>query len=62
MLGFRVKMLDLGFTQRPQSRSFLGLPYRILNINPQKELLWGHWVGVMNVFVGFGLRWRDPWR
>ena len=23
---------------------FLGLPYRILNINPQKELLWSLWV------------------
>ena len=31
-------------TQRPQSSSFLGLPYRILNINLQKELLWGLWV------------------
>ena len=31
-------------TQRPQSSSFLGLPYRILNMNPQKELLWGLWV------------------
>ena len=32
-------------TQRPQSSSVLGLPYRILNINPQQELLWGLWVG-----------------
>ena len=31
-------------TQRPQSSSCLGLPYRILNMNPQKELLWGLWV------------------
>ena len=33
-------------TQRPQSSSFLGLPYsyRILNMNPKKELLWGLWV------------------
>ena len=23
----------------------LGLPYRILNINPKKELLWSLWVG-----------------
>ena len=30
-------------THRPQSSSFLGLPYRILNMNPQKELLWGLW-------------------
>ena len=28
-------------TQRPQSSSFLGLPFRILNVNPKKELLWG---------------------
>ena len=27
-------------TQRPQSSSFLGLPYRIQNMNPEKELLW----------------------
>ena len=27
-----------------QSSSFLGLPYRILNMNPQKELLWGLWL------------------
>ena len=31
-------------THRPQSCSFLGLPYRILNMNPKKELLWGLWV------------------
>ena len=31
-------------THRPQSSSFLGLPCRILNMNPQKELLWGLWV------------------
>ena len=36
--------LNLAFTHRPQSSSFLGLPYRILNMNPQKELLWGLWV------------------
>ena len=28
-------------TLRPQSSSFLGLPYRILDMNPKKELLWG---------------------
>ena len=27
-------------THRLQSSSFLGLPYRILNINHKKELLW----------------------
>ena len=31
-------------THKPQSSSFLRLPYRILNMNPQKELLWGLWV------------------
>ena len=31
-------------THTPQSSSFLGLPYRILNMNPKKELLWGLWV------------------
>ena len=32
------------YTQRPHSSSFLGVPYRILNMNPQKELLWSLWV------------------
>ena len=41
------------FTQRPQSSSFLGLPYRILYMNPKKELLWGLWVNYHNpLFVG----------
>ena len=31
-------------THRPQSSSFWGLLYRILNMNPKKELLWGLWV------------------
>ena len=31
-------------THRPLSSSFLGLPYRILNINDEKELLGGLWV------------------
>ena len=30
--------------QRPHSSSFLGLPYRVLYMNPNKELLWGLWV------------------
>ena len=33
-------------THRPQSSSFLGLPSRILNMNPEKELLWDLWVVV----------------
>ena len=35
-----------GFAHRPQSSSFLGVPYRILNMYPQKELLWGPWVRI----------------
>ena len=31
-----------GYAHRPQSGSFLGLPYRILNMNPRKELLWDY--------------------
>ena len=34
----------IGFTHRPRSSSFLGLPYRILNLNHKKELLRGLWV------------------
>ena len=30
-----------GLTHRPQSSSVLGLPYRILVMNPKQELLWG---------------------
>ena len=32
--------LHRGVAHRPHSSSFLGLPNRILNINPKKELLW----------------------
>ena len=39
-LGFRV-IQTLDHTHRPQSSSFWGLPYRILNMNPKKELPWG---------------------
>ena len=43
--GFRTSRVGLVlFTHRPHSSSFLGVPYRILNMNPQKELLWGLWV------------------
>ena len=31
---------------RPQSSSFLGVPYRTLNMNPKKELLWGPWISL----------------
>ena len=43
----------MGFTHRPLSSSFLGLPYRILNINHKKELLRGLWVGSRT--LGFGV-------
>ena len=33
---------------RPLSSSFLGLPYRIRNMNPKKELLRGLWVQSLN--------------
>ena len=36
--------LALKPTHRPLSSSFLGLPYRILNMNQKKELLRGLWV------------------
>ena len=35
----------LGFTHRLHNSSSLGLPYRILNTNHKKELLWSLWVG-----------------
>ena len=39
------RFLASASTHRPLSSSFLGLPYRILDINPQKkELLRGLWV------------------
>ena len=42
-------------THRPPSSSFLGLPYRILNIDHKKELLRGLWVrlGFPGVAEGF---------
>ena len=39
----------LDITHRPQSNSFLGLPYRILNMNLKKQLLWGLWVSPTNL-------------
>ena len=35
----------IGLTHRPLGSSFLGLPFRIVNINHKKELLRGLWVG-----------------
>ena len=37
-------------THRPHRSSVLGLPYRILFMNPKKELLWGLWL-VCRVWV-----------
>ena len=55
-LGFGLQGLCSGFdeqyTHRPQSSSFLGLPYRILNMNPKKELFWSLWVGTAIWVVG----------
>ena len=44
----------LGLTHRLLSSSFLGLPYRILNMNLiKKELLRSLWVGLSD--LGFGV-------
>ena len=43
--GKTLAAYSLEFTHRPLSSSFLGVPYRILNINHKKELLRGLWVG-----------------
>ena len=48
--------LLLILTHRPQSSSVLGSPYRILNMNPKKELLWGLWVGAWVLRVGLNLQ------
>ena len=39
-------VLFLGLTHRLLSSSFVGLPYRILNMNHKKALLRSSWVGV----------------
>ena len=44
--------MKLGLTHRPPSSPFLGLPYRILNINHKKELLRGLWVETLIYGVG----------
>ena len=38
-----------------QPSTILGLPYRILHMNPKKELLWNRWVGI-KAFGLVGLR------
>ena len=42
-----VAVLVAKVTHRPHGSSFLGFPYRILYMNPKKELLWGLWVVCM---------------
>ena len=39
-------MTGHSLTQRLHSSSFLGLPFRILNMNSKKELLWSLRVGI----------------
>ena len=39
-IGLEVVPIPIGSIVVP----FLGLPYRILNMNPKKELLWSLWV------------------
>ena len=46
-------------THWPHSSSVLGSPYRIPDMNPKKELLWGLWVGLTctrATCVGIGFR------
>ena len=47
-LGFRFWGI-WGFTHGLHSSSFLGLPYRIRNMNHKKELLWSLWVGLIGL-------------
>ena len=42
--GSRRALLYNDYTHRLLGSSFLGLPYRILNMNPKKELLRSLWV------------------
>ena len=52
--GTAVRFRDVYRTHRPQSSSFLGLPYRILNMNPKK----GTTLGPMGSSVVRGLQAR----
>ena len=49
-LVFAMQGLEHIIAHRPLSSSFLGLPYRILNIKHKKELLRGLWVGFRYTF------------
>ena len=46
LLGFDFGFGVLEYTHRLLSSSFLGLPYRIRNMNHKKELLRSLWVGL----------------
>ena len=46
---------SIGATHRPQSSSFLGLPYRILNMNPKRELLWGLWLESIYINININI-------
>ena len=41
----------IDYTQRLHSSSFLGLPYRLLCMNPLKKLLWSLWVYIECTFI-----------
>ena len=47
-------MALMGFSHRLLSSSFLGLPYRLLNLIHKKELLRGLWVALSGVSGGGG--------
>ena len=51
-LGKRSQILELVITHRLHSSSFWGLPYRILTMNPKKELLWSRSQGILGVVEG----------
>ena len=53
--------LELSPSHRPLSSSFLGLPYRNLNINHKKELLRGLWVNRKPLSVVAAQSCSQPW-
>ena len=50
--------LALHTTHRPHSSSFLGLPYTILHMNPEQELLWGLWVHSHKHAGNYAYHWK----
>ena len=66
-IGFTVFFLFLvQFTQRLHSSSFLGLPYKILNINHENEPLWSLWGQVLTtalILLWARVQWEaDAWK